>query len=78
MVQTQIRLFVDKIIISHVIAVDISECNNIYCHHHCNNTEGSYYCYCDTGYELLNDSVTCSGQSIVFVVLIKINIAYRY
>ena len=40
---------------------DINECINNYCHHNCNNTEGSYYCYCDTGYELLNDNITCQG-----------------
>ena len=42
---------------------DINECmdSNV-CHHYCNNTKGSYNCYCQSGYHLLTDNVTCEGK----------------
>ena len=37
-------------------ALDIDECSKGTdgCHQQCSNTQGSYICYCNTGYELLN------------------------
>ena len=32
------------------------------CSHNCVNTEGSYYCTCDNGYELNDDKHTCEGN----------------
>lgn len=44
--------------------LDINECatNNGNCLQLCSNTVGSYYCSCLTGYRLLADNRTCSGE----------------
>ena len=41
---------------------DVDECSEDIdgCQVHCSNTIGSYNCYCDNGYELLN-STHCTG-----------------
>ena len=45
------------------ILTDINEClNEMLCDHTCINTAGSYYCECNTGYELDNDNHTCNGK----------------
>ena len=42
--------------------VDINECEGYNdCHQICTNTEGSYYCSCDTGFVLTADNRTCQG-----------------
>ena len=43
---------------------DINEClsANGGCDHTCTNTEGSFYCTCDNGYELHSDKLTCEGK----------------
>jgi len=43
--------------------VDINEClaNNGNCGQNCINTAGSYYCTCNTGYQLLSDKHRCGG-----------------
>ena len=44
--------------------VDINECEGYNdCHHTCINTEGSYYCSCDTGFSLSADNRSCTGNS---------------
>ena len=49
------------------INVDINECaagagfNE--CQHLCNNTDGSFHCYCYQGYMLVNGT-TCTGWSL--------------
>ena len=47
-----------------LICVDINECssNNGGCQHNCYNTAGSYYCTCNTGWELSSDGQTCMGM----------------
>ena len=44
--------------------VDIDECNtnNGGCKDCCVNTNGSYYCTCDTGYSLDSNKHDCSGK----------------
>ena len=43
---------------------DIDECyeDTHGCSHYCNNTIGSYFCYCLPGYELDADSHSCNGM----------------
>lgn len=43
--------------------IDINECSLGYdeCNQYCINTEGSYLCYCSSGYHLMSDHKTCIG-----------------
>jgi len=42
---------------------DIDECNGDHeCDHNCTNTEGSYMCSWDPGFELQEDNRTCEGS----------------
>ena len=48
------------------MCLDIDECSNSTeypCHHnaHCNNTLGSFICYCMVGYT--GDGMTCDGRT---------------
>ena len=59
---------------------DINEClvatdNN--CSHICDNTNGSYYCQCNSGYILSSDTTTCFGTNDnVILPLIITDIAF--
>lgn len=62
-----------------IITADIDECREGYnCSQHCNNTIGSYLCYCDDGFTLnATDGHTCDGMynrqcidDIRFIVLL--------
>ena len=46
-----------------ICILDIDECslNNDGCNQYCTNTDGSYLCYCTSGYHLMNDQRTCAG-----------------
>ena len=46
-----------------IIIIDDDECsrNNGGCEHLCNNTDGSYNCYCINGHVLDDDGLGCSG-----------------
>ena len=43
---------------------EVNECsvNDGGCQHSCINTDGSYYCSCDTGYDLQQDKHFCQGN----------------
>ena len=43
---------------------DVDECmvDNGECQHNCINTDSSYYCICDAGYELAPDGRRCRGK----------------
>ena len=41
---------------------DINECLNSSCDQICINTNGSFICECDPGYQLNEDLMTCSGM----------------
>lgn len=47
-------------------SLDIDECNiNVDgCDQNCHNTNGSYYCSCNSGYRLNIDNLTCDGMYI--------------
>ena len=46
-------------------SIDINECNtgNGGCEHNCTNTIGSFTCSCDTGYQLDENGLNCSGKN---------------
>ena len=47
------------------LLIDINECSvgNGGCQQACVNTNGSYYCDCQSGYSLNADNATCSGKT---------------
>ena len=47
-----------------VFLTDIDECNNnnSTCDQRCINTIGSFICECNSGYQLIDDLMTCSGM----------------
>ena len=51
----------------HTFLLDINECDeeNGNCSQFCNNTIGSYQCYCEDGYTLDSDEHTCNGMYIL-------------
>ena len=53
---------------------DYDECssNNGNCSHICLNDHGSYQCLCNHGYHILDDNRTCSGQDIIYLILLSI------
>ena len=46
------------------VKLDIDECltNNGGCHHNCQNSEGSFRCSCNDGYQLNSDGYSCEGN----------------
>ena len=51
---------------------DINECNesNGGCSHNCNNTEGSFECFCRDGYILDDDGKNCSGTRVIYIHIV--------
>ena len=47
-----------------IITEDIDECsqNITGCNQNCTNTNGTYFCSCYPGFEILNDNRTCVGK----------------
>ena len=47
-----------------MICVDVNECEEGIsgCQQYCNNTIGSYYCGCQSGYHLGEDGHMCEGE----------------
>ena len=43
---------------------DINECSLNRCDQICINTMGSFVCECDTGFQLNDDLMTCSGMEV--------------
>ncbi len=50
-----------------LLPIDINECQSNDandCNQQCTDTIGSYLCYCDVGYALGIDYVTCEGKPV--------------
>ena len=47
---------------------DLNECLTLNggCEHICTNTDDSFYCFCDSGYELDSDGFNCSSEIALF------------
>ena len=59
---------------------DICECcnqGNGGCEHTCTNTIGSYYCACNTGYQLSNNGKHCSGNKIINKIMFLILFTFQ-
>ena len=52
---------------------DIDECadGTNGCNHNCSNTNGSYVCFCFTGYELHDNMQTCTGNVCYKLIVSK-------
>ena len=48
--------------------VDVNECTKNPCDHECTNTDGSFTCSCNNGYELDENGRNCSGMNINYIV----------
>ena len=46
------------------LLIDINECSLFVCNQICVNTQGSYTCDCNIGYQFKNDNSTCEGKII--------------
>ena len=55
---------------SKFIVFDLCEIDNGGCEHNCTNIGDSYYCTCNTGYQLNSDGTTC--QEIISSMYITI------
>lgn len=58
--------FISHNIINSVsyVLLDIDECKEEYpCSQLCHNTQGSYKCFCETGYLSLDGGMTCKANS---------------
>ena len=52
-------------------STDINECLGDHdCNHTCSNTDGSYSCMCDGGYNLQADERNCAGLIYAIVVML--------
>ena len=45
-----------------LLTIDVNECSLNSCYYHCTNTNGSYYCSCDTSSVLANDGIHCLAR----------------
>ena len=49
-------------LIQYEYCLDVNECTGDHgCHHLCNNTDGSFHCYCNPGYMLHSNGINCTG-----------------
>ncbi len=43
------------------------------CEQNCNNTEGSFYCFCESGYIVTSNGFNCSGEFMFSLLYLGIN-----
>lgn len=62
-----INKFKSRVIMSLSLFLDINECltRNGDCSQICTNANGSYFCSCNSGYQLSSNGLTCNGESII-------------
>lgn len=50
------------------MTLDINECLQNICEFQCTNTNGSYYCSCDTSSVLAADGIHCLGRYLHTII----------
>ena len=65
-------------IISLHVCIDIDECTSSPCGHNCTNTNGSFVCFCNVGYELNEDQYSCDGMHIQPCAVFCFFVWYNY
>ena len=67
------RSVIDHIVLYCFLLTDIDECSDDThgCTFNCTNTNGSYVCSCDAGYQLNEDGLQCDGMASFNVVYFK-------
>ena len=60
--------------------LDVNECAtaNGNCDQDCHNTNGSYYCTCDSGWRLDPDGHTCNGDDRNYSITLCLSVLFRY
>ena len=76
------ELHINSYRIEVLFFVDIDECatGSHQCNQNCGNTNGSYLCYCNSGYELHN-ATTCVGRCntmYMYIYLLCIHTYFRH
>ena len=63
-------LILHKLLMYNDRSADVDECDGVThgCAQICTNTEGSYNCSCNPGFELANDQRLCDGKKL-FILL---------
>ena len=53
--------------------IDVNECldNNAGCAQGCINTDGTYKCICNSGFNLSSDMHNCTGMYLVTVMVVN-------
>ena len=56
--------FKNRSLVEMIICTDFDECANdsSLCDHNCTNTDGSFTCSCNNGYELDDNGRSCNGM----------------
>ena len=52
------------------IYIDVNECDKNPCDYQCTNTDGSFTCSCNSGYELDDNGRSCKGMYMIIVLII--------
>ncbi len=47
------------------------------CEQNCNNTEGSFYCFCDSGYIVTSNGFNCSGEFMFSLLYLGVLIIFH-
>ena len=56
----------------YYIITDIDECEGNICQQGCTNTDGSFECSCEDGFELAEDGTTCGSTGMLHILCFDI------